>query len=338
MNATNNGWCRLTTKHLNLFFMKLNHLILSIFALFAIQSCDSTDAYFGGDTGNPTNPDTFSRIADIIKFDNVPTDTLAFNPAVDSEVTGSFGTKIILPASSVGGNSIPTELYVVLREYPTISKMAMNSVQTVTDEELLVTGGNFWWKIIDAEGNEYSLNAPSQVSAEQPVVLDMGDYRDMAGYWEGNEINLGPLETVNWTFQETGSGFGQENIFHYYGLNLYWVNCDVLYDYPGDRTQFTVNLNTNAEIVPGEEIALLIVDDFPSIIYLPSTGSLSFETYANSIPVGITGTVIGLALDTDNNLHVGSSEITVTGDDAYSIDLAQGSVAQLQNLINQATN
>lgn len=325
--------------------MKKYNFILFIFAFLAFQSCDNTEAYFGGESGVIENPDIYSRLSDIVKFDNVPTDTLSFSTMADDSVMGSFGLKIKLPAGScTGGGSatLPPELFVVLREYPTLQKMAMSNVQTVSDEELLVTGGNFWWKIIDANGTEYQLSQPSQVTAEQPVVLDMGNYRNMAAYYKGNLMTSGGQEVLNWTLSNNGeAGWGQgdgQNIFTYYGLDLHWANCDALYDYPGARTQFTAAFNTTATLQEGEQMMLLIINDFPSVVNITPREGANFVTYPNSIPVGITGTLIGIALDSEENLHIGSTEITVAGDDSFTVDLSEGTVTQLQGLINQAAN
>ena len=321
--------------------MKKYNFILILLAFFAIQSCDSTDAYFGGEEDDITNPDVFSRLADIIKFDNVPTDTIAFDSTVDSEIVGSFGLRIHIPANScTGGSGDPTQLFVVLREYPTIQKMAMSNVQTISNQELLVTGGNFWWKIIDAEGNDWALADPSPVTAEQPIQLDMQGYGPSAAYYIGNVINQSGRDALNWTLANGAEGsMNQENnLFTYYGLKLNWANCDALYNYSDNRTQFGVTLNTDANIVEGEEMVMFIIDDFPSVITIPRDATHHFTTYADSIPVGISGTLIAVALDADSNIHLGSTQITVAGDDAFQIDMTQGDIAQLQSLINNAAN
>lgn len=320
--------------------MNFKNLTFLAILFFTLQSCDNTEAYFGNTSGS-SDPDIYSRLSDIIKHDNVPTDSLSFNPSEDSEVTGSFGTKIIIPANAVilGSNALPDELFVVLREYPTISKMALSNVQVESNQEMLVTGGNFWWKIVDAEGNDWDITQPSSITAEQPVVTNMGSYAQQAGYYIGNIINGGNQQVLNWTLAPNSEGImGQNNIFTYYGLQLDWANVDVLYDYPGDRTQFSATLNSNANIAPGQEMVLLIVDDFPSVINIYTRQGSSFVTHPNSIPVGITGTLVGIALDSDNQLLVGSTAITVAGDDEFTIDLAPGSMAGLTSLLNQITN
>ncbi|MDO5656453.1 MAG: hypothetical protein Q4G27_09975 [Flavobacteriaceae bacterium] len=320
--------------------MKKYHFLLSFLVLLGFQSCDHTDAYFGGSSGPILNPDTYTRLADIVKFNNVPTDALTFDPSVDSDLTAAFGTSFHIPANAVAGENLPEELIIEIREYPTLQKMAMSNVQTMSNQDMLVTGGNFFWRIIDSEGTEYQLNTPSTVTATQAVVLNMGTYATQAKYYKGAEVTQNGKDVINWTLMaENQSGMGANNVFNYVGLETGWANVDALYNYTaGERTQFTATLETSATLQDSEQMVLLIVRDFPSVMNLTTRTGNSFSTYNNSIPMGLNGTLIGVALDSGNNLHIGSTVISVEGDDTFSIDLTEGSIAQLQHLINQASN
>lgn len=320
--------------------MKLRNLSLIIFSFFALQSCDQTEAYFGG-SGNGNTPGNFSRLSEVIKHENVQTDSLSFNPNEASTLTGAFGVEISIPANAVerSGTALPDELFVVLREYPNLQKMALSNVQTESNQEMLVTGGNFWWKIVDAEGNDWNLTQPSQVTATQPVTLNMGSYAAGAGYYSGDIITANNQNVLNWTLvRNSDSSMGENNIFTYYGLQIGWANVDILYDYPGDRTQFTASLNTDAEIQPGQEMLLLIVQDFPSVINIYNKQGDNFVTNANAIPVGLNGALVGIALTTDNELLIGSTDITVAGDDNFTVDLAPGNINTLSSLLSQVSN
>ena len=323
-------------------FMKFKQITFAILALLVIQSCDNTDAYFGAENGSGvTLPEEFSRLSDLIKPEMIPADTILFNPTVIDTIIGSFGTKIFMPASACtgSGGAVFTEdsAYVVLREFPTLGKMILGNVQTESNQEMLVTGGNFWWKIIDSDGNELGLVQPSQVTAEQPISLDMGTYASSAQYFEGTEISGGEQQVINWTAIESESNMDEQNdIFNYYGLNLYWVNCDAFYNYT-DRTQFAVSLNSNNTIAAEDEMVVLIPDNFPSVINIYNRSGDFFVTHANSIPVGLTGTLLAIALDENDTLLIGSTQVTVAGDDEFTIDLTEGTVAELQALVSQVT-
>ena len=320
--------------------MKFRKLALLALIFFSLQSCVDNEAYFGSG-GGANNPEIYTRLADIIKHENVPTDTIAFNPLEDSNISGTFGVEINIPANSciLGSNELPDELFVVLREYPTLSKMALSNVQTESNQEMLVTGGNFWWKIIDAEGRDWDIVQPSQITATQPVVLDMGEYAEQAAYFTGNIISGGSQQVINWTqVRNNESGMGANNIFQYFGLQLNWANVDALYQYPGDRTQFSAVINPNDDIQANQDMMILIVDDFPSVINIYTKQGDSFVTHANAIPVGLTGTLVAVALDNNDQLLIGSTEITVAGDDEFTVDVTPGSMSQLTSLINQASN
>lgn len=320
--------------------MKFRNLAFLSIILFTFIACDNTEAYFGSG-GGATNPGFFSRLSDIIKHDNVPTDSLSFNPQVESSVQGSFGTQITIPANAVvrDNQPIPDELFVVLREYPSISKMAISNVQAESNQKMLVTGGNFWWKIVDAEGNDWDIVQPSQITATQSIGLAMGSFSDQADYQIGNIINGGSQQVLNWTNAPNGQGnMGAANSFEYTGLQLFWANCGVLYDYPNGETQFSTTLNTSAEIAAGQQMLLLIPSDFPGILNIYARQGQNFVTQPNGIPLGLSGTLIGVALDTDSNLLIGSTEVNIEGDDNFSIDLAPGDLNALNGLVQQASN
>ena len=319
--------------------MKFRNLAFLSIILFTFIACDNTEAYFGSGGGS-TNPGVFSRLSDIIKHDNVTTDSLPFNPQIESTVQGTFGTQITIPANSVvrDNQEIPEELFVVLSEYPSISKMGISNVQAESNQQMLVTGGSFWWKIVDAEGNDWDIAQPSQITAVQPITLTMGSYAAQADYQIGNIINGGSQQVLNWINAPNGEGNMNANEFVYTGLQLHWASSGVVYDYPNGSTQFSTTLNTSADITPGQQMLLLISDDFPGIINIYTRQGQNFVTQPNGIPIGLSGTLIGIALDTDSNLLIGSTEVSIEGDDSFSVDLAPGNMNSLNGLLQQAEN
>lgn len=319
--------------------MKFKILIPMIIAFFAFQSCTNEDAYFPGGSGDNIIQN-YSRLSDLINFENVPTDSLEFNTTMDDDVTSTHGgTKIYLPQGCIAANGtdpLPETLYVVLREYLTKDKMFWGNVQTESNGQHLVTGGNFWWKVIDAEGNDYQLSSPSQARVEMPVVLDMGTYESSAGYFTGTEVLANDQVVLNWNQANNSQEVWIDNdVFNAYGIELGWVNCDVFYNYDGDRTQFRVMLNPDNPVQDDEQMVVLFPDDYPSVINIYTRDGAYFTTYDDSIPMGLTGTLVGLALDENGNVYFGSLDITVAGDDEYTIDLSQGTPAALANLILQ---
>ena len=64
----------------------------------------------------------------------------------------------------------------------------------------------------------------------------------------------------------------------------------------------------------------------------------ALETYAESIPTGLNGTLIGIIIDDDNYLSFGSLPITVAGDDSFNINVDYGTEAELVALIESLVN
>ena len=64
----------------------------------------------------------------------------------------------------------------------------------------------------------------------------------------------------------------------------------------------------------------------------------ALETYQESIPVGLNGTLIGIHIDDDNYLRFGSLPITVSGNDSFNINMDFGTEEELVNLIESLVN
>lgn len=64
----------------------------------------------------------------------------------------------------------------------------------------------------------------------------------------------------------------------------------------------------------------------------------ALKTYAESIPYGLNGTLIGIIIDDDNYLSFGSLPITVVGDDSFNINVDYRTEAELVALIESIVN
>jgi hypothetical protein len=64
----------------------------------------------------------------------------------------------------------------------------------------------------------------------------------------------------------------------------------------------------------------------------------ALETYDESIPTGLDGTLIGINIDDNNYLSFGSLPITIAGDDSFNINVNYGTEAELVELIESLVN
>ena len=83
----------------------------------------------------------------------------------------------------------------------------------------------------------------------------------------------------------------------------------------------------------------LIVDDFPSVVMLTTINATpALQTYSGSIPTGLTGTLVGIHIDDDENLNFGFLPIIVAGDDSFNINVDYGTEAELVVLVESLVN
>jgi hypothetical protein len=159
--------------------------------------------------------------------------------------------------------------------------------------------------------------------------------------FNGNTNNLdnNGQEVVDWDLQNQGEFEVFDGIFQAWGIDIGFSNCDVLYDMAGENgTQFEATVNGVTDYTSNVEV-WLIIDDFPSIVMLTTVNATpALETYAESIPTGLNGTLIGIIIDDDNYLSFGSLPITVAGDDSFNINVDYGTEAELVALIESLVN
>lgn len=155
------------------------------------------------------------------------------------------------------------------------------------------------------------------------------------GYVLITEIRLFLL----WDLQNQGEFEVFDGIFQAWGIDIGFSNCDVLYDMAGENgTQFEATIKCVTDYTSNVEV-WLIIGDFPSIVMLTTVNDTpALETYAESIPTGLNGTLIGIIIDDDNYLSFGSLPITVAGDDSFNINVDYGTEAELVALIESLVN
>ena len=62
-----------------------------------------------------------------------------------------------------------------------------------------------------------------------------------------------------------------------------------------------------------------------------NTVNLDFEN--KTIPLGVTGKLVGIAL-IEGKLNFGIQDVTINGDDEFTMSLEQGTIEELQTLLN----
>lgn len=318
--------------------MKKIALIFGALAFtFSLQSCDFTEAYFPGE--ELINPGEFNTLNEYFNFQNVPSDTLWFDPTQPIVANFPNGLTIKVDQGCCGATP-PDSIAIVARHYPTVRRMIWGNVHTVSNDQMLVTGGAFWWTAVDPNQQQLTI-APNLSSAEVNVVTNVGTYRNAMTHYTGSEVAAGGQTVLNWTVVPNAQANfqGQSNVFVINQLNMGWVNVDALYNYTeGEATQFTVKLNNMNGVVPGEVRVFLVADQVPSLMNITTVTNDLYHTPTNAIPTGLNAKLLAVAMRADGSFMVGTLPITVAGDDNFEIDLQARTYQELVQIVNSVTN
>ena len=260
-------------------------------------------------------------------------------------MTGPGGTTITCTGNSIidsSGNTVSDDVDISLYEFNTLDEMILAKAPTTSNGNLLVSGGSFEVRVENtATGEELKFtNWGCQCSLDIQTSPSIAHQNQMM-LFNGNTNNLdnNGQEVVDWDLQNQGEFEVFDGIFQAWGIDIGFSNCDVLYDMAGENgTQFEATVNGVTDYTSNVEI-WLIIDDFPSIVMLTTVNDTpALETYAESIPTGLNGTLIGIIIDDDNYLSFGSLPITVAGDDSFDINVDYGTEAELVALIESLVN
>ncbi len=311
------------------------------FILLSLFSCEDAEPYFpngGLITDTIELPKVYTSVSDVLQeFSSYsPIQQKGFLNSEGVTIRGNDGVTITLQPNSTTDVASGDSLYIVLREYLTPNKMFYGKVQTESNQRILVTGGSFWWDLKDTQGNSVTID-PSLAHSRINVQTDITGYQGAMEYFIGEQTNGGGQEIVNW-FQGGGEAGFIEGGFEIFETELGWANCDALLDIPADQyTQFKVGFSASEGIEIADKSVFMFIQDFPSLINIYTPDGEYLKTYDNSVPLGLNATLVGVAVDENGYLLIGSLPIQVMGDDIFTIEMSYGTTEELQQLVENIT-
>ena len=325
--------------------MKLKSIIKVLILSIILISCSSDDN--DNDDSSPPPPPNASSFASISELKEslkpvayVVTDV---DPTQSFTINGPDGVQINCQENAIvdsNGNVVTSPVDIALTEYLTPDKMILGNAQTTSNGQLLVTGGSFELDITDSSGNSLNIaSGGAGCNCNFEIQTDPGSYLSQMLPYRGTRTTTNGADTVNWDLGNMEGGVGG-SVFSSWGVDAGLTNCDVLYNLvTGDATQFEVTLSDVTVYNNTSTTVWMFIEDFPSVVNLTTINSTpAHETYANSIPMGLNATLIGIHIDDDDYLMFGSMSVTVAGDDTFNIELDYGTEAELQALVESLVN
>ena len=303
-------------------------------SLFCFYQCTNDEELFSG-FPHELDFQNLQEVHDTLT-QNDTVQLMIVNPSIENELEGPKGIRLVFPANSctISGGATPVAPYKVsLIEIFKRGDMIKHNIQTYATEAPLVSGGMFWVKVTDANGAELQFNG---VQAILPRQTDATGYENDMEYFIGtNQIApSGPVlswgaQDADLTFDSTAGANGEYTIWSIMGG---WSNCDAFYDLVGEgATQFSVTV-PNALDYTNTQVYFAL-DNFTTVAALTTVEGDALTTYTGSIPAGATGKIIAISL-VDGELNFASQDVTIAGDDAFELQVAPGTVEELNTLLD----
>lgn len=304
--------------------------IVSIFML-GFYHCTSDEAIF---TGFPIEWDYHSiqEVHDDLNLSD--TIQVAIDDLSEEQIiNGPQGTQFILPENSItisggGDPALPIELRFI--EIYKRGDMISHRMQTYDGQNPLVAAGMIWFEGSDANGNPLIFDGAQAV---MPYQTDANGYEDAMFQFTGfTQISpSGPV--LSWSGGVIGVPF-ENNEFTVLDLNTDWNHVGAYYEFDEEseeKTQFSVDIE-GVESYEWAEV-YFASNDFSTVTALTLVEQDRLTTQLQTIPLGVTGKLVGIAL-IEGKLNFGIQDVTINGDDEFTMSLEQGTIEELQTLLN----
>jgi len=268
----------------------------------------------------------FAKADDFWASHKIEAQTFTGNATTGFSITGAKGTKITFPANSMvdgNGDLVAGNVTITLKEVLSRKDVLLSGVWTEANGQLLESGGEIEVKA-KKDGANLMINPAimpdSGIVVEVPKVMnnrDMGlfvqEKRDQ-GQGGGQPGGGGPVQNpTTWVpapYYPFGNG---PNSYSFTLPGFTWVNCDKFYSDPNPKTTITVLPDFQDDSVVTDLQVILVFKNISTVITLPfSYSQQKFESYANSLPIGLQADLILIGKDSGGFIQFGKQVITIS--------------------------
>lgn len=271
---------------------------------------------------NNETPDTPILATEFLAKYKVPVQSFTGNAATGFTITGTKGTKVKFKPSAfldASGNVVTGTVTVTMKEILSKRDVLLSGVMTESDGQLLESGGEF---LVEAKQGDKVLQVnrgqDSSALVEVPKVMnnkDMGLFiqekrRDPnGGGTGGGQQPQNPTTWVPAPYYPFGNG---PNTYSFSLPGFTWVNCDRFYNSTDPKTTITASpvFQDNNQVTDLQ--VMLVFRDISTVVTLPFNYTLQkFESYQNSLPVGLKADLVVMGKDSNGYIQFGTQLITI---------------------------
>jgi hypothetical protein len=272
------------------------------------------------------NNDTpnFAKADDFWTSHAIPAQSFTGDASTGFMITGEKGTKVKFPANAfVDGNGsvVSGNVTVVLKEVMSKKDVLLSGVMTEANGQLLESAGELQVKARKDGANLFinpALAQDSGIKVEVPKGMnnkDMGLFvqakRDQGGANGGGQQQQQNPETwMPAPYYPFGNG---PNSYSFTLPGFTWVNCDRFYSDPNPKTTITAlpAFQDNNQVTDLQ--VMIVFKNLTTVITLPFDYQLQkFQSYQNSLPIGLQGDLVIIGKDSDGYIQFGTQTITIS--------------------------
>jgi hypothetical protein len=267
----------------------------------------------------------YAKADDFLASHAIPTQSFTGSAATGFTITGAKGTKVKFPSNAFvdgNGNIVGGTVTVTMKEVMSKKDVIFSGVMTEANGQLLESGGELLIKA-KQDGKDLQVNpalADTGIKVEVPKVMnnkDMGLFvqqkRDQGPNGGGTGGGQQPQNPTTWApapYYPFGNG---PNTYSFTLPGFTWVNCDRFYSDPNPKTTVTVspvfqdnNLVTDLQV-------MLVFKNISTVITFPFNNTIQqFESYQNSLPIGLQADLVIMGKDSDGFIQFGTQSITIS--------------------------
>ena len=264
----------------------------------------------------------YAKADDFMASHAIKEQSFTGNAAAGFTITGEKGTKVTFAPNAfidANGNTVSGNVTVTLKEVLSKKDVLFSGVMTESNGQLLESGGEILVKA-QKDGAALRINPALQndgARVEIPKVMnnkDMGlfvqDKRQQGGATGGNQQQQSPYTWNPAPYYPFGNG---PNSYSFSLPSFTWVNCDRFYSDPNPKTTITAlpAFQDNNQVTDLQ--VMLVFKNITTVITLPYDYTVQkFQSYQNSLPIGLQADLIIIGKDSDGYIQFGTQPITIS--------------------------